>query len=343
LEGRGLFFVYPSVRRVIKEQFIPVTRSALHSSGYASDDQFWNKLAKQGVYLGNNIGIMCTADGKWLGDKDISKALSAWRKLPASERRPGAVQIEDRGPFDPARGVEPPPGGLILRGFLRDLKHDSKGQLYAPRKRSEIMSGGTRYQIMEEPNRDYLWLTAAEWKSLVPEDPKKGDRFALPSTIQERFLRFHLVDGTKGLSGPWQAEHIRTAEITLVVTEVSPALVRLRLEGIAVMMNKPDRTQAEGTADVRLLGYLDYDKKASKFSRFDILALGPFRTSRKEEGVQGRKDVRVTLGFAFELVPGDASTHFVPPRGTRLETGSSRSLDEYFRGAPGLIRAIGSN
>jgi len=270
--------------------------------------------------------------------------LHAWNLLPPAERQPGAVRIEDRGPCDPARSVAPPPGGLILRGFLRQMQRDQQGQLYAPSKRSELLAGGKRYQILEEPNRDYLWLTRAEWKSLIPKNPREGDRFALPPSIRERLLRFHLVDAARGLAGCWQPKQVRAAVINLLVTEVSPSVVRLRLEGGAVLADKPDRTQAKSKAEIGLLGYLDYDPKACSFTRFDILALGPFQGTRGDgQGVHGGpKEVRIMLGFAFELVPGDPTANFVPPRGTRLETGSNKSLDDYFRGAPGLIRATSS-
>jgi hypothetical protein len=328
------------VRRTVKEKFVAVTRSVLHSSGYASEDRFWDKLAKQGVRFGNSIGIMCTADGKWLGDQDIDKALAAWNNLPADERRPGAVQIEDRGPFDPARGVEPPPGALIIRGFIRELQRDKQGQLSAPRNRSELQAGGKTYEILEEPNRDFLWLTAVEWKSLVPKAPKVGDRVALPTSIRERIVRFHLVDSAKGLPGCWQRDRVRAADITLAVTEVSADAVRLRLEGSAVMMDAADRSKAGVTADLRLLGYLDYDRKADAFSRFDILALGCFRVKRSDG--EGQKSAPTALGFAYELARGVTSTNVIPPRGTRLVSGSSESLADYFRGAPGVIQAVAS-
>lgn len=320
---------------------MPVTRSALHSSGYATEDRFWGKLSAQGAYLGNNIGVMCTADGTWLGDKDVGKALAAWRRLPADRRRPGAVTVEDRGPFDPARGVEPPPGGLAARVFIRELRRDEQGRLDAPRKRRDLWSGGTRFEILEEPNRDTLWLTEAEWRALVPERPRAGESFPLPPSVRDRLARFHLVDGAKGLSWGWRPQDVRAAEMTLTVREVSPAAVRLRLDGLAVLMDNPVRARAGKTADVRLLGYLDYDRAAGRFTRFDVVALGPFRVARGGgQGVSGGgQSGRTVLGFAFELVPAAAAANVVPPRGTRLYNGSSKGLGDYFRGAPGVVRA----
>src|SRR4051794_14799447 len=49
--------------------------------------------------------------------RSLEKALKAWAALPASERKPGAVQIELRGPLDPRRNAAkgPPAGTLIVR------------------------------------------------------------------------------------------------------------------------------------------------------------------------------------------------------------------------------------
>jgi hypothetical protein len=332
--------VYPDVRNVIKEKFIAVTRSALHSSGYATEDRYWDQLGKQGAHLGNNIGIMCTANGKWLGDRDIEKALKAFGSLPDSDRKPGAITIEGRGPFDPTRGVEAPPGGLIVRSFIRELQHDAKGELFAPRKRTDLMAGGVKYEILEEPNRDYMWLTRDEWKALIPTDPRQGARHPLPASVRERLVRFHLVDNARGLASCWRPQDIRAADIALTVTEVSAGAIRMRLDGLTVLMDAPDRTYADITGDVRLLGYVDYNRTSDAITRFDLVALGPYRVKRWDgQGVQGgSKEFQTTLGFAFEVARDASAANIIPPRGTRLESGNSSSLDDYFRGATGAIR-----
>jgi hypothetical protein len=294
----------------------------------------------QGAYLGNNIGIMCTAQGTWLGDKNIDKALAAWDKLPATERKPGAVQIEDRGPFDPTKSVVPPPEGLIVREFYRELAKDDKDQLCAPRVRTELRTDeGTRCEILEEPNRDFLWLTKAEWEALAPKTPKEGDTFPLPAPVRDRLLCFHLIDAAKGIQGPWTREQIRKGELTLTVTAVSPEKISLRMEGIILLADNPETAKAQAVLDARLLGYLEYDRKARAWTRFSVVAVGPYRGTRGDcQGLAMNKKVQATLGFAFELLPSDPLAQSVPPRGTRLENGTSRSMDDYFRDALGKIQ-----
>jgi hypothetical protein len=52
--------------------------------------------------------------------------------------------------------------------------------------------------VPQLPARYNVWLTADEWKSLVPISPTKGQTFAVPDAIRRRIFRFHLVDGTYG-------------------------------------------------------------------------------------------------------------------------------------------------
>jgi hypothetical protein len=323
-EDRAVFFVYPGVRQLIKEKFVAVARSTGPSSG-DPDDAFLDKLHKQGARLGNSIGEMCTADGRWLGNGDVEKALAAWEKLPAATRKPGGVQIEDRGTFDPSKSVQPPPKGLILRTFIRALPRDGQGELQAPHKRSELFSGGKRYDILHEPNRDFVWLTGAEWQSLVPQHARSGDRVPVPRSVRDRILRFHLVNIDEGLSDPWAKEHIRSGELNLTVEEVSPKEVRLRLNGDAVLADRPTVAEATYAYEPHLLGFLTYNREDRAFRQFDVVALGTW-TTRKS---------RVPVGIAFELVSGKAPAERVPPRGTRLVTGTSTSADDYFRDAPG--------
>src|SRR5262249_36544468 len=158
---------------------------------------------------------------------------------------------------------------------------------------------GTRYQILEEPNRDFLWMTEPEWRALAPENPKTGDVVVVPLSVRERIFRFHLIDAAKGVGGPWAREDIRKGGLAGTVTEVSAERIGMRLDGSAVMANQPDLTRAEALMDVRMLGRLEYDRRAKVFTRFDVAALAPYRGVRGAcQGQQRGTKVRTTLGFA---------------------------------------------
>ena len=114
---------------------------------------------------------------------------------------------------------------------------------------------------------DHLWLTEAEWKSLVPGHPNRGDCFPLPATITERILRFHLTDNTRGEPPMWRHDEIRTHELVLIVEDVTPEAIRLRLDGTALLASAADVAKAGRGFDVRLLGYLRSKNPANRFKQ----------------------------------------------------------------------------
>jgi hypothetical protein len=280
---------------------------------------------------------MCTASGRWLGDHDVGKALAAWKKLPESERLPGAVRIEDRGTFNADKGVEPPPSALIVRAFTRDLGLDANKQLAISREDRFFFTNGVRYEILRGPNRDFLWLTRAEWQALVPNRPKKGHVFPVPDSVRNRILRFHLVDNAQGLSGSWKLSEIRSAQMTLTVDNVGAAGVTLRLDGHAFLSQTANPSKTDQTYNGSLLGFVKYDPRKKAIRSFDVVAVGAYVGTRHQNTERHR--VSTILGTAFELAQGTSSADRVPPRGTRLVNGSSESLLDYFRDAPGVVRA----
>jgi hypothetical protein len=191
-----------------------------------------------------------TAGGKVLGTDyqiaSIEKAWQAWMKLPESERKPGAIQVPERGPIDPKHATaQPPEGGLILKIYGRYLARDSEGELRLTtllRDFPGIKDPATRYprhfDYYCEANVDYLWLTEAEWKALIPARPRKGDRQPLPAPLVERICLYHLLPSAmhSRIGDLWQAitdkqKGIRAREVTLTVEEASPDHVRLILDG----------------------------------------------------------------------------------------------------------------
>jgi len=294
------------VCRAIKEKCVPLSRNCLIPSGYASEERFWKKLQDQGVHLGNGM-VLCTADGLALdGYKDgsLARGLASFARLSPAQRTPGAIKIEDRGPINPGKGPpQPPSGGLIARVYIRGLERNLKNELFAPKK---MVLGISNTTIDAEPNRDFLWLTETERKSLTPPKAAKGDRFPLAASICNRLIRFHLVDGSCGLPEAWQPEQVRSAETTLTIEEVSSSQIRLRLDG-SVRFDKDALTWA----GFQLLGLLSFDTKKQAVNRFDVVALGQF--SPKERTAGKTKE----LGIAFELA-GNSPIDRLPPFGTHL-------------------------
>jgi hypothetical protein len=251
-------------------------------------------------------------------DCDPKNGLARWGELPPAERQPGAFEVGDRGKIDP-KIPRPPEGGLILQVYESRLTGDPKGKV-GRRTKHETFSWGTY-----EPGRDQIWLTEADWKSLVPAEATKGKRFDLPAGVAGRLIA-HLTDWSEANGAHWEAAHIRARDLALVVEDVSDATIRLRLEGtIRLAQDAPkeevryaralrplhhDDPKAFARFDGRLLGYLTYDRSKKEFTRFDVVALGEYvgpllNPYRNEDGQNYYLIKPCPLGVSFEIArPG---------------------------------------
>jgi hypothetical protein len=285
---------------------------------------------------------------------ELEKAWQAWNKLPESERKPRAIQVGARGPIDAKyAAVEPPEGGLILKIYGRYLARDPKGEVRLTTLLKDfpgIKDPATRYprhfDYYCEANVDYMWLTEAEWKSLVPANPKRGERRPLPAALIERMCLYHLIptamhsrigDLWQGIAEKQVAEKqkgIRAKEVTLTVEEASPDRVRLILDGFVHLGHAYDAKAAAQIPpksrecmgyEARLRGVLDYDTRKQAITRFDILVLGDLYGDKDPNRWLVRPG-RNPLGFAFELVPGDNAIDRLPPRGYLTKADLARYL-----------------
>lgn len=269
---------------------------------------------------GGNCFVLTTPDGKKLAGGNgsggaaaaLSEGLAKWKLLSEEERRalaPGKVIV----PPEAAR-CTPPPGGLVLRSFLRNLKLDERGEI--ARITKDDLKDRTQFpdwnSIYTEPAHYSVWLTEAEWKSLIPADPKPGDLIPIADGIQKRLLRYHLVNGTFGLPGAWRLEDIRSSSLTLTVEKTTMPSWRLRLQGSALLASAADLSKAGRGCDAQLLGVLEIDPAKKVFTRFDLVALGDY-WGGDYEGGRFKRPGRAPLGISFELVTGSSAVDRVPP------------------------------
>jgi hypothetical protein len=310
------------------EEFVPVAADDWYQRRREDEvGKFFIGVANQGPRKGEGgstrQGIYCfTADGRLLAYKNagqnpevmrqtLRQALQEWKKLPAERRKPGAAKVEDAGKVDERFARTPPPGGLIVNVSTRILD----------RKDGELCKGTCRTPGGDQAARDHLWLTEAEWKSLIPAEPRKDQLVPVPPRIAERILRFHLTDNTRGEPPMWRPEDIRAQLLALRVEEVTAAKVRLRLEGHALLATHADVEKANRGFDVRLLGYIGYDRAKKAIDRFDVVAVG----EHWGEGpfTRNARPGRTPLGVAFELARGDSAADRVPPQ-------AAREINAYF-------------
>jgi hypothetical protein len=259
-----------------------------------------------------NCLLIATAAGKHLARSKPQVGLAEWDKLPEQERKPGAVKVEPLSGKDAEahRLYQRSPGTLIARVYTRPMKRDKKGEL----------SIGTRGSTAADPRTmlglDHLWLTEAEWKSLLPKNPRARDKLEVPGPIVDRMVRFHLTLEIQGCTLGHSLEDVRSRKMTLTVEEVSAAVVRLRLDG-SVLLASPkgkgaevDKTKGYGF-DGKYLGYLNYDATKKAFDRFDVVAFGDSWTDGK--CFHGCRPGQHLTAVAFELPRDDVKIPVLPP------------------------------
>lgn len=326
MAGRELVFSNPEIVKLASSEFIPVAADDWYQRRRLdAEGEFFRKVADQGPRKGKGgetrQGVYClTPSGKLLAYRnpnnaqamldDLRKALAAWKRLPESERKPGAVEVAEQSAdaLDKDYLREPPPGTLIVNVYTRVLDRDNQGKFCT-------CSGGKNGYEGFGASLDHLWITQAEWKSLAPNRRVKGESYALPRSLAERILQFHLVDNTRGEPDHWTLGQIRSQKLAVEVVESSSSEVKLRLEGSALMATGAEVEKSKRGYDVALLGNLTFNKQRQAFTRFDIVALGDHwgegtYTKRARPG-------KTPLGVAFELADPSSPRDRVPPQGSR--------------------------
>lgn len=282
---------------LVREKFIPVSIEIAYSGRRPDvEGKFIRERLKRPSWNG---WIAATPNGVILNEEPyldlvIHKGLQRWNELPEAERRPG-LALEDLGPVNPDLDLAPPPGGLVLKVFIRSLARDGKGKLHAPAK-VDLNNPGAP-PIDAQAQRDHLWITAEEASSLVDGPRSKGQKSPVPAFLADRICRFYLKDSATCIPGTSSSKYGGySGTMTSVVAETGSVL-RLRLEGSA---------QGNGP-EFQLKGAVDYDLRKKTFTRFDLTAFSEKGHTEKSTGEL------TPLGIAFQLGSAERALDRIPP------------------------------
>jgi hypothetical protein len=326
--GRALTFGDAEINRMAREDFIAVTGDDWYQRRRQDDEgEFFRKVADQGPRRGEGgstrQGVyVLTAGGKLLAYRNhrdpnvtrtvLKQALRDFQKLPEDQRRPGGVEVGEAKKVDNAYHREPPKGGVVLSAYTRILD----------RKDGSFCVGTCRTSGGDRAARDHVWLTEAEWKSLIPASPRKGQTVDVPKAIAYRIARYHLCDNTRGEPPAWRLNQVRKATLRLTVEGTDDGTVTLRLDGEVLLATDADPKRADRGFDARLLGHLRYHTEKRALERFDVVAVG----EHWGEGpfTRGARPGRTPLGVAFELA-GNSAADRVPPQAARWMQGYLRA------------------
>lgn len=326
---RGVTFWNDATVQLIKENFVAAAVPTWVARAKGPEGEFLRAAGVDKQWVTSSGYMTCLSpSGKPLGHVPSAKVLDEFNKLPEADRKPPAVP--DLHPEE--RLIPPPPeGGLVLRVHARFLARDEKGGLRHARLDDFPLMGDAPeprnpWRLFLEPNTEYLWMTADEWKSLVPANPTRGGKVAVGPWLGDRLARFHLTPRRAMTSegGIVGKKDVQEASLDLVVEDVTPARLRLRLVGVVHTGTAFDREKAttpNGPLGFgfrsELHGVLEYDRAKGRFTRFDVVAPGEAWGrwgDANGKSLFAERPGGTPFGFALELA-GGSPTERLPPGG----------------------------
>ncbi|MDA7880794.1 hypothetical protein N9A94_00635 [Akkermansiaceae bacterium] len=267
---------------------------------------------------GGNHVIAITASGHMIGDqkrghvklneKDLAPLLAAYQKLPNEIRKPKLPDPSLAEP--PNRPVpQPPRNGLIIRGYCTYLELDDN---QSPRRAKRLYYQRNPDSWAAETQNDMLWLTEAEWQSLLPKSPTDKTKITVPKEIQRRFFT---TIGIDYMEGSVNALPLRESSMTLTLEESGT----LRLDGYGKMGQAfgPDTETANQSrgCELRVTGTITYDPKEKKITTFNLAGAG--RAWGNKMNYTNREITLPTpkwhYGIACELVSAKSPDALIPP------------------------------
>lgn len=344
--SRGLAFWNDETIALVKENFVACSVPTWVCRTESPEGEFLRGAGIHKQWVTSSGYMTCvSASGKALGRRPCEEVLDEFAKLPESERKPGAIHIPDLKPSQLVI-ASPPAGGLVLRVHARFLTSDDGGWRRAittdfplMRDKPKVMTG---WQKFLQPNTEYMWLTRDEWLALVPHDPEKGKIVDVDPAIAERMARFHLTPkrATTSEGGIVHKRSVKSARLSLIVSDVSPQQVKLQLHGFVHWGSDYDQSQATSPNgplgmgfETPIYGRVEFDRAKKQFTRFDIVAPGHIWGrwgDANNKSMYVERPGRSPFGFAFVLAAGDSPTDRIPPGGNSRYV-SDRT--EYFAGS----------
>lgn len=349
--SRRLTFWTDEKIKFIRDNFIAVSVPTWVAKADGPEGEFLRSAGVHKQWVTSSGYKTCiSASGQPLGRAPCDEVLDAFLKLPESERKPGAVKVRELQPEE--RLIpDPPRGGLVLRVHARFLAGEDDQLRPAKTTDFPLMQDKPRVQdgwrLFMQPNTEYLWITADEKRSLIPDDPKQGQQIKVRPIIAQRLARFHLTPkrATTSEGGIVRERNVRTAELSLSVKDVSPQRIAMDLTGFIHWGSEFDAAKATTPNGPLSMGYsaplygrVDYDRKKQAFTRFDIVAPGHIWGrwgDANGKSMYVERPGKAPFGFALELADGETPTDRIPPGG------NSRYIEGrgYFAGGEEILRA----
>lgn len=272
--------------KLINQEFVPL---AINGGGFGEILTARRAVVAAGLVSGDTGG----PDGKNnpLAPKRLQESLEKFKRLPVDQRKATVEELPSSWKDKVRPYPQPPAEGIILRQYRRAIHRDARGQMHR-----------------QALYHDFLWMTKAEWQSLIPEQPRVGSSFVVPDFLVSRIALNHaqVVASACGL----KLSGLPKPMLTVTVEEASLEQLRMRLQGTCKVIEHND-SLINGIAEYQICGCLNYDIKKKVFTRFDIVGLGDVANRRKDVVVpEGQTFV---AGWMFELSSGATPWERTPP------------------------------
>ncbi|MGL4424178.1 MAG: hypothetical protein ACRCZF_26215 [Gemmataceae bacterium] len=274
-----------------------------------AEGDFFRQVANQGPRKGaggsTRQGIYTlTADGELLNFKNagqdvaatraqLAEALKKWAALPATRTAPGTVVVPPHGPLDPQYTRTLPEGGIILKVHARILDRTA----------DRLRVGTCDFPGGTKASRDFCWIFPKELENL-----RAGKA---PESLVKRWLRFHLIDNTRGEPSMWGRKDLERADTAIhhdgIVTKLD---VNYSLRTAASAEN-PERGQTG-----QLHAEFRFDPATGQCLAAEVLALGD-HWGASEFTQKGVRPGKQPLGFVMTLADAKVPAHQVAPQAAR--------------------------
>jgi hypothetical protein len=217
----------------------------------------------QGIYVATPSGKLISRVNAGWPDPDakqilvnINQATQRYYQMPKSERLFSQVPdpVKDRIAFKKDQFYKP-------NGTL-DLRVTKRGYSYP---------GMTTFDERHPKflGFDRLWFKPSEWQQFFPQNIKVGSKTQIKGIPFERWvIHNHMQKGHNA----WEPDHIKSGSMVTEVTGIAGNLVDLSLKASYSM--KADTKWNTGAYDGSLMGKIQYDLGANKFTKFEVVMLG---------------------------------------------------------------------
>lgn len=297
------------------EQFIPAADEVgWLQRGDDAECALFQKIAEQGHYAGRvrptntRQGIYAAApSGVMLASINTRSAEQVIAMLEAALARWNELPDEDRWLDEPLLAAVTatrrwehlyPEDGLVLRVDSRDLPREED-----PRPENDWRRTAR--------NRDLLWLTADEARSLLPEELAVGAVTEWPQPLAQRIATLNLVDNVCGQVPHFEKDHIERVALRSRIESIEGNIVRVRIEGetravaagnwsVDGFNDMNDPTKQERGIETSVLGFAQFDVATGRFTAFEAVGLG---TRWGATQYNGRTDdaAAAGIGYLFSL------------------------------------------